>query len=64
MTLQEGLVSIGKDCFNNTPIKEIIIPKSITDINEKSFPFNTVILRPVDYHLEGVLTARMAREQL
>ena len=62
MTFQEGLESIGNKCFNNTAIKEVVIPKSVTNINPNSFPDNTTILRPVDYCPEGVLTARMARE--
>ena len=62
--LQEGLESIGDDCFSNTAIEEIVIPKSVTNINPDSFPDDTVILRPADYHPEGVLTARMARDQL
>ena len=48
----------------DTAIKEIVIPKSVTNIDPYSFPWDTVILRPEDYRPEGMLTARMAREQL
>ena len=29
VTLEEGLESIGKECFSNTAVTEIIIPKSV-----------------------------------
>ena len=62
MTLQEGLESIGDDCFSNTAIREITIPKSILIIGGGAFPIDTIITRPADYCPEGVLTSNMVKQ--
>ena len=37
VTLQEGLESIGENCFRLTAIKEITIPKSVKSIGKYAF---------------------------
>ena len=64
VNLQEGIENIPEGSFNNTPIKEILIPNSVTYISPYAFPNDTVIIRPPEYHPEGMLTTRMVRECL
>ena len=37
MILHEGLISIGKEAFRSTGIREIVIPKSVKIIKENAF---------------------------
>ena len=61
MILQEGLESIGDECFRYTAIKEIVVPKSVTHIGSNAFSDKTVITRPTDYYTENILTANVVK---
>ena len=53
--------SIGSECFENTAIKEIVIPKSVTHIGSYAFPEKAVTTRPADYYTENILIASMVK---
>ena len=61
VTLPEGLESISDGCFDDTAIKQLVIPKSVMHIGNRIVPPNTIISRPADYHPEGVLTGDFVR---
>ena len=44
VTLQEGLESIGENCFKNTNLKTVTVPKN-TNIADSAFPEDCEIRR-------------------
>ena len=47
VTLSEGVLTIGRSCFYNTPIEHITIPASVTTIDE--YAFNGTSLKSVTF---------------
>ena len=42
IVLNEGLITIVNSAFRDTAIEEVIIPKTVSEINENSFNTNTL----------------------